>query len=166
MTDALLPATLQDRAAALLDACRAKRITLATAESCTGGLIAAALTAIAGSSDVVECGFVTYSNAAKMRMLGVAPTLLASHGAVSEPVARAMAEGALAQSGAGRSIAVTGIAGPGGGSAEKPVGLVWFARAGAGMPTIAEHRILPGDRTDVREATVLHALAMLAAGLD
>lgn len=166
MTDELLPTTLQDQAAALLDACRAKGLTLATAESCTGGLIAAALTAIAGSSDVVECGFVTYSNAAKMRMLGVPQTLLASHGAVSEPVARAMAEGALARSGAGLSIAVTGIAGPGGGSAEKPVGLVWFARAGAGMPTVSDHRILPGDRNAVRQATVLHALAMLAAAID
>jgi nicotinamide-nucleotide amidase len=109
---------LLDAAAALLDACRARGWMLATAESCTGGLIAATLTAIAGSSDVVDRGFVTYSNEAKMEVLGVPGGLLGEHGAVSEPVARAMAEGALARSQADIAVAVTGVAGPGGGSAD------------------------------------------------
>ena len=139
---------------------------LATAESCTGGLIAAALTAIAGSSDVVDRGFVTYSNAAKREMLGVSAGLLERHGAVSEEVARAMAEGALARSGATVTVAVTGIAGPGGGSAEKPVGLVWLACAGKDRPT-RSLRLLERDkdRSGIREATVLAAFALIEDAL-
>jgi nicotinamide-nucleotide amidase len=149
----------------LLAAARHAGVMLATAESCTGGLIAGALTAIAGSSDVVDRGFVTYTNAAKREMLGVPGSLLAAHGAVSEPVARAMAEGALARSRAGFTIAVTGIAGPGGGSTDKPVGLVWFGLAGTGLPTLAERQVFPGDRHAVRRATVERALALLAVSL-
>ena len=149
----------------LLAAARARGVLIATAESCTGGLIAAALTDIAGSSDVVDRGFVTYSNAAKSELLGIDPALIAAHGAVSEQVAGAMAAGALARSRAGLTIAVTGVAGPGGGSADKPVGLVWFGRAAAGQPVHTEARIFPGDRAAVRAATVLHALALLRAAL-
>ena len=148
-------------ATALLAALRSARLTVATAESCTGGLIAGALTAIAGSSDVVDRGFVTYSNEAKTEMLGVPAGLIEQHGAVSEPVARAMAEGALARSRAGLTVSVTGVAGPGGGSAEKPVGLVWFGCARRGAPTVSERRVFPGDRRAVREATVGYALELL-----
>jgi nicotinamide-nucleotide amidase len=160
----LSPDTLDD-AAALLDACRARGVLLATAESCTGGLIAAALTAIAGSSNVVDRGFVTYSNEAKTDLVGVPPGLIAGHGAVSEPVARAMAEGAVARSRATIAVSVTGVAGPGGGSAAKPVGLVWFGLARRDAPTIAESHIFPGDRTAVRQATVVRALALIRAAL-
>jgi len=137
---------------------------IATAESCTGGLIAGLLTAIAGSSDVVDRGFVTYSNAAKTEMLGVPSALITTHGAVSAPVAEAMARGALQRSAATIAIAVTGIAGPGGGSADKPVGLVWFGLA-HGDTAISESVVFPGDRTAVRIATVEHALAMVGARL-
>ncbi len=150
-----------DLAAALLDELRRRRWLLATAESCTGGLIAAALTAIPGSSDVLDRGFVTYSNAAKREMLGVPEAMIATHGAVSHAVAEAMAEGAIAYSAASFAIAVTGIAGPEGGSPTKPVGLVWFGLAARGGRTLTDHRIFPGDRTEVRRATVAHALAML-----
>ncbi len=148
-------------AEAVLAACRAKGLTVATAESCTGGLIAAALTAIAGSSDVVDRGFVTYSNAAKTDLLGVPAALIAGVGAVSEPVARAMAEGALRRSPASLAVAVTGIAGPGGGGPGKPVGLVWFglARRDGGVRTSSE--VFAGDRAAVRRGTVLRALALL-----
>ena len=134
---------------------------LATAESCTGGMIAAALTDIAGSSDVVERGFVTYSNEAKTEMLGVPADLIERVGAVSEEVAQAMAAGALAHAPVDLAIAVTGIAGPGGGSAEKPVGLVHFGLARRGHPVEAEHHVFPGDRAAVRHATVKRALEML-----
>ncbi len=149
------------QAEAVLAALRARGWKLATAESCTGGLIAASLTSIAGSSDVVDRGFVTYSNAAKHEMLGVDMALIAEHGAVSEPVARAMAEGALARSQADVTVAVTGVAGPGGGSAAKPVGLVWFACARRDAATRSERQVFPGDRTGVRAATVVRALEML-----
>ena len=152
-------------AARLLEACRGAGIRLATAESCTGGLIAAALTAIAGSSDVVDRGFVTYSNEAKTEMLGVPAALIAAEGAVSEKVARAMAEGALARSAATIAVAVTGVAGPGGGTAAKPVGLVWFGLAQRGEPTAADRHVFPGDRTAVRAATVARAFALIAARL-
>ena len=132
----IFPDDLIDAAEALLAAARAQGLRIVTAESCTGGLVAALLTEIAGSSDVVERGYVTYSNAAKTSAIGVPAELIAAHGAVSEPVARAMAAGALAASGAELSVAVTGVAGPGGGSAEKPVGLVWFATARAGQPVL------------------------------
>lgn len=152
---------LQD-ASDLLALCRRAGLRLATAESCTGGLIAGCLTEIAGSSDVVDRGFVTYSNEAKSEMLGVPKMLITLNGAVSEPVARAMAEGALARSMADIAVAVTGIAGPGGGTADKPVGLVHFACAGRGRPTVAHHEVFPGDRTAVRDATVQTALSMLS----
>ena len=162
----MLDQDLLDAAARLLAACRRRAVLLATAESCTGGLIAAALTAIAGSSDVVDRGFVTYSNDAKTEMLGVPAALIAAEGAVSAPVARAMAEGALARSRATIAVAVTGIAGPGGGSADKPVGLVWFGLARRGAPAVAERVVFPGDRAAVRAATVAHALALIGARLD
>ena len=157
----MFPAQLAARAEQLLDACRARNIKVATAESCTGGLIAGCLTAVAGASDVVERGFVTYSNEAKMEMLGVPKMLITLHGAVSEQVARAMAEGALAKSLADITISVTGVAGPGGGTKDKPVGLVHFACAGRGRPTIAHHEVFPGDRADVRDSTVQTAFTIL-----
>jgi nicotinamide-nucleotide amidase len=152
------------QAEALLAALRVRGWMAATAESCTGGLIAACLTAIAGSSDVVDRGFVTYSNEAKNEMLGVDLALIAANGAVSEPVARAMAEGALARSRADVTVAVTGVAGPGGGSAEKPVGLVWFGCAVKGR-THSERHVFPGDRTQVRAATVRRALEIMKEAL-
>jgi nicotinamide-nucleotide amidase len=133
---------------------------LATAESCTGGLIAGACTELSGSSLWFERGFVTYSNAAKTELLGVDAALIAAHGAVSEPVARAMAEGALARSQAQAAVSVTGVAGPTGGSPEKPVGTVWFGWSVAGRVR-TERRRFDGDRATVRAATVRHALQML-----
>ena len=156
----MIDAAVLAQAEQVLAACRAAGLRLATAESCTGGLVAGALTAIAGSSDVVECGFVTYSNAAKTALLGVPAGLIASVGAVSEAVARQMAEGALARSGADLAVAVTGVAGPGGGSAEKPVGLVWFGLAGRG-PTLALRHVFAGDRAAVRRQSVAEALRLL-----
>lgn len=137
-----------------------KSLFLATAESCTGGMIAAACTDLAGSSTWFERGFVTYSNAAKTEMLGVDAALIAQHGAVSEAVARAMAAGALAHSNAQVAVAVTGVAGPGGGSAEKPVGMVWLGFALHGQ-VHAECQHFPGNRAAVRAATVQHALRRL-----
>jgi nicotinamide-nucleotide amidase len=130
---------------------------LATAESCTGGMIAAACTDLAGSSQWFERGFVTYSNAAKTELLGVPAALIAQHGAVSEPVARAMATGAVARSHAQVAVAVTGVAGPTGGSADKPVGMVWFGWSTDGVVT-TEMRRFAGDRAAVRQATLAHAL--------
>jgi nicotinamide-nucleotide amidase len=152
---------LTARAAELIDICRAKGLTLATAESCTGGLIAGLITSVGGSSDVFEAGFVTYSNRAKSRMVGVPAALVERVGAVSEEVARAMAEGALDASEADIAVAVTGIAGPGGGSAEKPVGLVHCAVARRGYPT-AHRELRLGDigRAEVRLATVAEAVGM------
>jgi nicotinamide-nucleotide amidase len=161
----MIPAELLREAETLLAACRASRVMLATAESCTGGLIAAVLTAIAGSSDVVDRGFVTYSNAAKTEMLGVPAPLIAEQGAVSEAVAAAMAAGAVRHSDAGIAVSVTGVAGPGGGSAAKPVGLVCFGLAGRAGAVRTEHRVFPGDRTAIRVATVAHAFAMIRAAL-
>ncbi len=148
--------------AALADALRGRRWRLATAESCTGGLIAAACTAIAGSSDWFDRGFVTYSNDAKAGMLGVDPGLIQAHGAVSEPVAQAMAQGALAHSAAQWAVAVTGIAGPGGGVPGKPVGTVWLAWAGPGLtrPQAQLFRF-DGDRARVRAQAVEKALGGL-----
>lgn len=133
---------------------------LATAESCTGGLIAGACTDLAGSSAWLERGFVTYSNAAKTQMLGVDAALMAQHGAVSEPVARAMAQGALAHAQAQVALAVTGVAGPGGGSVDKPVGTVWFAWSVDGH-LVSEMQHFSGDRAAVRQATVRHSLQRL-----
>ncbi|MCK9919371.1 CinA family protein [Microbacteriaceae bacterium K1510] len=153
---------MRQAAIALLDLCRAKKLMLATAESCTGGLVAGALTDIAGSSDVVDRGFVTYSNAAKQEMLGVPEATLKDFGAVSRETAEAMARGALGNANAAIAVAITGIAGPGGGSADKPVGLVHFAAASRGGALIhAEKRYGDIGRTHVRHASVLQALAML-----
>ena len=139
---------------------KARGHTMATAESCTGGLIAGACTEVSGSSEWFERGFVTYSNAAKTELLGVPVELIAQHGAVSEPVARAMAAGALAHSPAQLAVAVTGVAGPTGGSADKPVGTVWFGWA-TPAGTFTEHQRFDGDRAAVRAATVRPALAGL-----
>ena len=152
-------------------ALRARGLKLATAESCTGGLLAAACTAVAGSSDWFERGFVTYSNAAKTELLGVAAELIDTFGAVSEEVARAMAEGALVRSHADLALAVTGIAGPGGATQGKPVGTVWLAlgrrgsEAAGGRSLQSELLTLGGDRAAVREQTVQHALARLLAAV-
>jgi nicotinamide-nucleotide amidase len=160
----MFPQEMLAEAEALLAAARARGWRITTAESCTGGLIAGLLTAIGGSSDVVDSGAVTYSNAAKTRMLGVPADMIAAHGAVSEPVARAMAAGARAAAGVDLAIAVTGVAGPGGGTAAKPVGLVWFGLAAPGGIS-AEPHVFPGDRTSIRMATLRHAVAMLQAQL-
>ena len=150
-------------AQAVLDACRARGWHVATAESCTGGLAAAALTAIAGSSDVVERGFVTYSNAAKSELLGVPQETIAAHGAVSAETAAAMAEGALARAPIDLAVSIVGVAGPDGGSSGKPVGLVHFGLARRGAAPRTERRIFPGDRTAIREAALRMALGLLEA---
>jgi nicotinamide-nucleotide amidase len=144
------------------DALRARGWKLASAESCTGGMIAAACTDLAGSSDWFDRGIVSYSNEAKTALLDVPRALLEAHGAVSEPVARAMAEGVLRSSGADIAVAVTGVAGPAGGSAAKPVGTVWFGfarrRNDGGVDLDSEQRRFDGNRAQVRSATVDHAL--------
>jgi nicotinamide-nucleotide amidase len=147
----------------VLAACRARGWTLATAESCTGGLVAGALTEIAGSSDVVDRGFVTYSNAAKMEMLGVPEATLAEFGAVSRQTAEAMAKGALERAGVDLTVSITGIAGPGGGSAEKPVGLVYLTAVVRHSKACIERRMLYGDvgRSEIRRRSVIDALSML-----
>ncbi|MEK8030410.1 CinA family protein [Ideonella sp. DXS29W] len=151
----------------LAEAVRAQGLRIVTAESCTGGLIAALCTSLPGSSDWFERGFVTYSNAAKSEALGVAPATIAAHGAVSEETARAMAQGALQHSAADLALSVTGIAGPTGATPGKPVGLVWLGWGwrvdGQGVLTDAEHRVWPGDRTAVRSATVQWGLDRLLA---
>jgi nicotinamide-nucleotide amidase len=153
---------LRQAAEQVLAACRARGLKIAAAESCTGGLVCAALTAVAGSSDVIERGFVTYSNAAKETMLGVSARILERHGAVSRETAEAMAQGALARSPADVAIAITGIAGPAGGSAEKPVGLVHFAAAARdGRRIQRERRFGDIGRDEVRRRSVAEALAML-----
>ena len=161
----MIPDALLGEAASLLEACRARGIRLATAEGCTGGLIASLLTAIPGSSDVVERGFVAYSNAAKTELLGVPAEMIAAEGAVSGPVTERMAEGALQRSHADITIALTGIAGPGGGSAEKPVGLVWFGLAARDQPVFSERQVFSGDRTAIRLAAVARALTLIRARL-
>ncbi|ESX14660.1 MULTISPECIES: CinA family protein [unclassified Mesorhizobium] len=148
-----------DLANALLQICQQRGIMLATAESCTGGMIISALTDIAGSSAVVDRGLITYSDEAKMEMLGVSPATLEAHGAVSRETVLEMAEGALARSRAGLALAVTGIAGPSGGSPEKPVGLVWFGVALRGGPVAAELNMFADNGRDfIRRETVKHAL--------
>lgn len=158
----MFPEDIEALAREVLELARARGLTIATAESCTGGLVAGALTAIAGSSDVVLGGLVTYSNDAKHRLLGVETDALEFHGAVSAPVARAMAVGAQAALGADVAVAITGVAGPGGGSAEKPVGLVHFGAAGPG-PIVYQREARFGDigREAVRLASVRIALEML-----
>ena len=158
----MLSPDLTALAARTLEICRARRLMVATAESCTGGLIAVALTEIAGSSDVVDRGFVTYSNEAKQQALGLTAATLDSHGAVSEPAARAMAEGALARSAAQIAVSCTGIAGPGGATPGKPVGLVHLACARAGKPTLHLRREYGTiGRSAVRAATVADALHLI-----
>ena len=153
---------LRAAAARVLECCRARRLKIATAESCTGGLVAAWLTDIPGSSDVVDRGFVTYSNDSKRAMLDVRSEVLDEHGAVSRPTAEAMARGALAHSLADLSVAITGVAGPGGGSLDKPVGLVHFAAAARdGRLMHAEQRYGDIGRTEIRRLSVLEALALL-----
>ena len=159
------PDTIPTLVAALADALRQRGQMIATAESCTGGLIAGACTDLAGSSDWFDRGFVTYSNAAKTEMLGVDAALIAQDGAVSEPVVRAMASGALRASYAQWSVAVTGIAGPGGAVPGKPVGTVWLAIAHRDEVLLAERLQLGGDRTAVREQTVQRALTQLREAL-
>lgn len=162
MTATLLDADLEARAAAIIARYSALGLKIATAESCTGGLVAGLLTEIAGSSAVVDRGFVTYSNEAKNELIGVPMDLILAHGAVSAEVARAMAEGALARSRADVAVAITGIAGPGGGSAEKPVGLVQFASARRGGETIQiERRFGDPGRAGIRRAAILQALDLL-----
>ena len=152
---------LIDQARKLLEDCRNAGLRLATAESCTGGLIAACLTEIPGSSDVFERGFVTYSDASKTDLLGVPAALIRDHGAVSEEVARAMCEGALTHSPADLAVAVTGIAGPGGARPDKPVGLVHMAAVRRGGEVEHVSEIFPGDRAAVRRAAVAAALVLV-----
>jgi len=162
MEDSVFPLEILSLARLLLDECRERRVRIVTAESCTGGMVAGALTEIAGSSDVVDRGFVTYSNRAKQALLGVPGDLIADVGAVSEPVARFMAEGALEASDAHIAVAVTGVAGPGGGSPMKPVGTVHFATARSNGPIL--HRLERfGDigRSQIRMASVHIALELL-----
>jgi nicotinamide-nucleotide amidase len=160
---AVIDAETRALAVRVLDACRARGWKVATAESCTGGLVAGALTEIAGSSDVVDRGFVTYSNAAKMEMLGVPEDTLAKFGAVSQQTAEAMAEGALQRAGVDLAVSVTGIAGPGGGSIAKPVGLVHLVAVVSDSPARIERKMLYGDigRSEVRRLSVIEALNML-----
>jgi len=155
-------ATLR-RAEAVIAAARARQIKIATVESCTGGLLAGCITALAGASDVFERGFVTYANEAKTTLVGVPAALIQRMGAVSEEVARAMAEGALGAAPVGAAVSVTGIAGPGGGSAAKPVGLVHIAAARTGHPTLHQRHVFPGDRAAIRMASVDAALDCLTA---
>lgn len=163
----MFPPALRDEAASLLDAYRARQRRIATAESCTGGLIASLLTEIPGASDVLERGFVAYSNEAKSECLGVPADLIAAHGAASEAVARAMAEGALTHSRADTAVSATGVAGPGGGTAAKPVGLVHLAVAAKGAPTLhRECRFGDIGREAIRLESVEVALALLRAQLE
>ena len=163
----MFPDDMKRQAIAFLEAMRSRGLKFASAESCTGGLIAALLTEIPGSSDVVDRGFVTYSNEAKTEMIGVDAALVAQFGAVSREVALAMAEGALAHSAAEVSVAVTGVAGPGGGTAAKPVGLVHIAAARAGGETLhKECRFGPLDRSDIRARTVVEALALASRAME
>jgi nicotinamide-nucleotide amidase len=157
----MYPHNILDLAEQVLQACRDNGLKLALAESCTGGLIAGALSTVPGSSDVLDRGFVTYANEAKTDMLGVPVDMLANHGAVSKAVARAMAEGAIRPAAVDISVSVTGIAGPGGGSAEKPVGLVHIASARTNMPTRHQRHVFEGDRQAIRLLAVQVALELL-----
>ena len=156
--------TLEQRAAVLLEECRSQGIKIATAESCTGGMLSSLLTSVPGSSDVFDCSFVTYSNEAKKRMLGVSHELIAEHGAVSRACALAMAHGAILESAATLAISITGVAGPGGGTTAKPVGLVHFAFASRNGATLhREERFGDVGRAGVRTASVEVALELLEA---
>ncbi|MBL8645099.1 MAG: CinA family protein [Rhodospirillaceae bacterium] len=160
-----LPVDLLDLAKTVLVAAKAAGKKITTAESCTGGLVSSCITAIPGSSAAFECGYVTYSNEAKSQMLGVPRDAIAQYGAVSDVTAAAMAEGALAQSNADIAVAVTGIAGPDGGTKEKPVGLVYLAVAQRGKDAQVKRYVFAGTRTDIRRATVAAALELLASQL-
>jgi len=160
-----LPTDLLDLAKDVLVAAKEHNIEIATAESCTGGLISACLTAIPGSSDIFECGVVSYSNESKSRLLGVPRDAISDHGAVSDIVASAMAEGALAQCDADIAISVTGIAGPDGGTKDKPVGLVFLALAETDQDAMVKRYVFAGTRTDIRRATVAAALELLLGRL-
>lgn len=162
----MFPDDISDLAAAVIAAVAKRGWTIATAESCTGGLVSGALTAVAGSSAVVDRGFVTYSNPAKIELLGVPATMLEVHGAVSEPVARVMAQGARDRAGTDLSVSITGIAGPGGGSAEKPVGLVHFGCASPSGVVHQRHVFAGLDRESVRLASVRVALGLLLEACD
>lgn len=160
------PHRIWDLAQRIVDKAGAEGLTIATAESCTGGMIASAITDVPGASAVLDRGFVTYSNEAKTEMLGVAPALIVRHGAVSGPVARAMAVGALRNSRADIAVSVTGVAGPSGGSARKPVGLVWFGLAVKGGAIRVERRVFAdADRNLVRLRATETALALVLNGL-
>jgi nicotinamide-nucleotide amidase len=160
-----LPADLLSLAKDVLTEAKTKKKRVVTAESCTGGLIAGCLTAHPGSSQVVDCGFITYSNESKSRLLGVPRDAIASFGAVSDIVASAMAEGALAQTEADVAVSVTGVAGPEGGTKEKPVGLVYMALARTGCDAEVKRYVFAGTRTDVRRAAVGAALELLLSAL-
>ena len=161
MVDRTIP-DLSVLAGAVIDRAIKAGVMITTAESCTGGMVTAALTDIAGASAVLDCGVVTYSNAAKTDLLGVPEAVLHAHGAVSPQTAAAMADGALrAAPDAGIAVAITGIAGPGGGSADKPVGLVWFGLACRDGDTVTAHHIIPGDRKEVRQQAAAIALEMI-----
>ena len=152
---------LDSLAEEVLEVCRTAGLTIATAESCTGGLIGGALTAISGSSDVVDRGFITYSNEAKEELLGVSHDALETYGAVSEVVVEQMAEGGMKKAGTGLCVAVSGVAGPGGGSEEKPVGTVYLACAKKNSTTIVEKQLFDGNREQVRQLTTKRALELL-----
>jgi nicotinamide-nucleotide amidase len=159
----MFPEELLSAADTALLACEAQGITMVTAESCTGGLISAALTAIAGSSRAFEAGFVTYANSAKEAMLGIAPSLIRTQGAVSEAVAKAMARGALEYTAAGLAVGVTGVAGPDGGTPDKPVGLVHMAVATSEGAISHRTQVFAGDRDSVRLQAAIATLAMVPA---
>ena len=156
----------RELAARLVTLCRARQLTVTTAESCTGGLVAGAITAIPGASAVLDRGFVTYSNAAKTELLGVPAELFGAVGAVSEAVARGMAAGARLRANADLAVSVTGIAGPDGGSVEKPVGTVWFGLATRNSALLARHQLFTGDRDQIRAASVIVALEFLLDGIN
>ena len=158
--------TPESFAAKLVQLYREKGLTLATAESCTGGMVAAAITSVPGSSWVLDRGFVTYSNEAKTELLCVPAALIDSVGAVSEAVARHMAQGAKQQARTDLAVSVTGIAGPDGGSPEKPVGTVWFGLATVDGQVFTHHRLFPGDRQAIRIASTLYALQLLWDGVN
>ncbi len=160
-----LPRDLVDLAKEVLAAAKVAKKRIVTAESCTGGMLAGCLTANAGSSDVLDCGFITYSNESKSRLLGVPRDAIASMGAVSDLVASAMAEGALAQAGADIAVSITGIAGPGGGTKDKPVGLVFMAVAQTGQDALVKRYVFAGTRSDIRRAAVGAAMELLLGGL-
>ncbi len=157
----MFDAEIVNEVAQLLQTCRSAGVRIAVAESCTGGLLSALCTEVSGSSDVFDRGFVTYSNDAKTELLGVDARLISMHGAVSELTSLAMAEGALERSKADLSVSITGIAGPDGGSEEKPVGLVHFGCAKRGGTTIHDHEVFGGTRHEIRMEAVRHALRLL-----